>query len=162
MGHYSNFCTFEIASLINVPGHYLRKYSTCKVMNLRAESYSGQNVPVSVSSQSVILAKMWFSQMYGDFVKFLVSNFSLEFWKSKFRIVKNWYIFWRLEKTFLRLSHLYMVSATPKICKTFSTFVTCNWIIGMFTMNNSQMFFVIFVCHLFCSTFIALILFLID
>ena len=22
----SNFCTFEIASLINVPGHYLRKY----------------------------------------------------------------------------------------------------------------------------------------
>ena len=24
--HYSNFCTFEIASLLNVPGHYLRKY----------------------------------------------------------------------------------------------------------------------------------------
>ena len=23
---YSNFCTFEIASLLNVPGHYLRKY----------------------------------------------------------------------------------------------------------------------------------------
>ena len=26
MEHYSNFCTFEIASLVNVPGHYLRKY----------------------------------------------------------------------------------------------------------------------------------------
>jgi hypothetical protein len=25
--HYSNFCTFEIASLVNVPGHYLTKYS---------------------------------------------------------------------------------------------------------------------------------------
>ena len=24
--HYSNFCTFEIASLVNVPEHYLRKY----------------------------------------------------------------------------------------------------------------------------------------
>ena len=24
--HYSNFCTFEIAILLNVPGHYLRKY----------------------------------------------------------------------------------------------------------------------------------------
>ena len=24
--HYSNFCTFEITSLVNVPGHYLRKY----------------------------------------------------------------------------------------------------------------------------------------
>ena len=24
--HYSNFCTFEIASLVNVLGHYLRKY----------------------------------------------------------------------------------------------------------------------------------------
>ena len=23
---YSNFCTFEIARLVNVPGHYLRKY----------------------------------------------------------------------------------------------------------------------------------------
>ena len=23
--HYSNFCTFEIASLVNVPGHYLRR-----------------------------------------------------------------------------------------------------------------------------------------
>jgi hypothetical protein len=28
--HYSNFCTFEIASLVNVPGHYLRKYGTYK------------------------------------------------------------------------------------------------------------------------------------
>ena len=26
--HYSNFCTFEIVSLVNVPGHYLRKYGT--------------------------------------------------------------------------------------------------------------------------------------
>ena len=26
MEHYSNFWTFEIASLPNVPGHYLRKY----------------------------------------------------------------------------------------------------------------------------------------
>ena len=26
--HYSNFCTFEIASLVNVPGHYLRKYGS--------------------------------------------------------------------------------------------------------------------------------------
>ena len=24
--HYSNFYTFENASLVNVPGHYLRKY----------------------------------------------------------------------------------------------------------------------------------------
>ena len=24
--HYSNFCTFEIASIVNVPRHYLRKY----------------------------------------------------------------------------------------------------------------------------------------
>ena len=24
--HYSNFCNFEIDSLVNVPGHYLRKY----------------------------------------------------------------------------------------------------------------------------------------
>ena len=24
--HYSNFCTFEIVSLLNVLGHYLRKY----------------------------------------------------------------------------------------------------------------------------------------
>ena len=31
MEHYSNFCTFEITSLLNVPGHYLRKYgSLCK------------------------------------------------------------------------------------------------------------------------------------
>ena len=28
MEHYSNFWTFEIASLPNVPGHYLRKYGT--------------------------------------------------------------------------------------------------------------------------------------
>ena len=28
--HYSNFCTFEIASLVNVPGHYLRKYGILK------------------------------------------------------------------------------------------------------------------------------------
>ena len=28
MEHYSNFCTFEIASLVNVPGHYLRKYGS--------------------------------------------------------------------------------------------------------------------------------------
>ena len=27
-GHYSNFCTFEITSFVNVPGHYLRKYGT--------------------------------------------------------------------------------------------------------------------------------------
>ena len=27
--HYSNFCTFEIASLFNVPRHYLRKYGNC-------------------------------------------------------------------------------------------------------------------------------------
>ena len=26
MEHYSSFCTFEIASLPNVLGHYLRKY----------------------------------------------------------------------------------------------------------------------------------------
>ena len=26
MKHYSNFCTLEIASLVNVPGQYLRKY----------------------------------------------------------------------------------------------------------------------------------------
>ena len=26
--HYSNFCTFEIASLVNVPRHYLRKYGS--------------------------------------------------------------------------------------------------------------------------------------
>ena len=26
--HYSNFGTFENASLLNVPGHYLRKYGT--------------------------------------------------------------------------------------------------------------------------------------
>jgi hypothetical protein len=32
--HYSNFCTFEIASLVNVPGHYLRKYSMCRAMKL--------------------------------------------------------------------------------------------------------------------------------
>ena len=30
MEHYSNFCTFEIASLRNVLGHYLRKYSNIK------------------------------------------------------------------------------------------------------------------------------------
>ena len=28
--HHSNFCTFEIASLVNVPGHYLRKYGMLK------------------------------------------------------------------------------------------------------------------------------------
>ena len=28
MEHYSNFCTFELASLVNVLGHYLRKYGT--------------------------------------------------------------------------------------------------------------------------------------
>ena len=27
--HYSNFCTFEIASLLNVPRLYLRKYGIC-------------------------------------------------------------------------------------------------------------------------------------
>ena len=26
--HYSNFCTFEIASLLNVLGNYLRKYGS--------------------------------------------------------------------------------------------------------------------------------------
>ena len=26
MEHDSNFCTFEIASLVNVPRHFLRKY----------------------------------------------------------------------------------------------------------------------------------------
>ena len=30
--HYSNFCAFEIASLLNVPGHYLRKYG---ILNLK-------------------------------------------------------------------------------------------------------------------------------
>ena len=24
--HYSNFCTFDIVCLVNVPGHYLMKY----------------------------------------------------------------------------------------------------------------------------------------
>ena len=33
--HYSNFCTFEIASLVNVPGHYLRKYGTYAVWQYR-------------------------------------------------------------------------------------------------------------------------------
>ena len=28
--NYSYFCTFEIASLVNVPGHYLRKYGKCE------------------------------------------------------------------------------------------------------------------------------------
>ena len=28
-GHYSNFCTFEISNLVNVPGHYLRKCGIC-------------------------------------------------------------------------------------------------------------------------------------
>ena len=28
--HYSNYCTFEIARLLNVPGHYLRKYGMYK------------------------------------------------------------------------------------------------------------------------------------
>ena len=28
MAPYSNFCTFEIVSLVNVPGHYLRKYGS--------------------------------------------------------------------------------------------------------------------------------------
>ena len=27
--HYSNFCTFEIATLLNVPEHYLRIYGIC-------------------------------------------------------------------------------------------------------------------------------------
>ena len=27
--YFFNFCTFEIANLVNVPGHYLRKYATC-------------------------------------------------------------------------------------------------------------------------------------
>ena len=26
--HYSNFCTFKIASLVNVPRHYWRKYGS--------------------------------------------------------------------------------------------------------------------------------------
>ena len=34
--HYSNVCTFEIASLVNVPGHYLRK---CGMYNMAV--YSG-------------------------------------------------------------------------------------------------------------------------
>ena len=29
--HYSNFGTFEIASLLNVPGHYLRRYGIFNV-----------------------------------------------------------------------------------------------------------------------------------
>ena len=28
MKHYSNFGTFKIASLVDIPGHYLRKYGT--------------------------------------------------------------------------------------------------------------------------------------
>ena len=28
--HYSKFVTFENASLLNVPGHYLRKYGICR------------------------------------------------------------------------------------------------------------------------------------
>ena len=30
--YYSNFCTFEIASLVNFPGHYLRKYGILLLM----------------------------------------------------------------------------------------------------------------------------------
>ena len=33
MEHYSNFWTFEIASLPNVPGHYLRKYGILFLSN---------------------------------------------------------------------------------------------------------------------------------
>ena len=32
--HYSNFGTFEIASLVNVPRHYLRKYGIFKKTSL--------------------------------------------------------------------------------------------------------------------------------
>ena len=28
--HYSNFCNFANASLVNIPGHYLRKYNIQK------------------------------------------------------------------------------------------------------------------------------------
>ena len=35
MEHYSSFCTFEIAILANVLGHYLRKYGTWHHSTLR-------------------------------------------------------------------------------------------------------------------------------
>ena len=43
--HYSNFCTFEIASLVNVPGHYLRKYGihlTCLKCHMDADKLMGE------------------------------------------------------------------------------------------------------------------------
>ena len=34
--HYSNFCTFEIASFVNVPGYYLRKFGKLKIVSIIA------------------------------------------------------------------------------------------------------------------------------
>ena len=37
--HYSNFCTFEINSLVNVPGRYLRKYGTQVTSNINGDFF---------------------------------------------------------------------------------------------------------------------------
>ena len=50
MEHYSNFCTFEIASLPNVPGLYLRKYGKYSRTNVNVINFQdiqdGKNIDV--------------------------------------------------------------------------------------------------------------------
>jgi hypothetical protein len=44
--HYSNFCTFEIASLAIVPGHYSRKYGIGKNQKLcQNKIQNGETLP---------------------------------------------------------------------------------------------------------------------
>ena len=44
MEHYSNVWTFEIASLPNVPGHYLRKYGEGKQAHFPTRIPEGINI----------------------------------------------------------------------------------------------------------------------
>ena len=62
--HYSNFGTFEIASLVNVPGHYLRKYgnyfasdekTTCSWG--KRQTKTENNLKKEVSKNQILLVK---------------------------------------------------------------------------------------------------------
>ena len=54
MKHYSNFSNFEIASLDNVPGHYLRKYEVLR--SLLTGSWKKIN-------QNIVKSNVWFVTM---------------------------------------------------------------------------------------------------
>ena len=55
--HYSNLCTFEIASLVNVPGNYLREYDMqLKRWPLKEQTF--EYVPLLKPARPLLLVLM--------------------------------------------------------------------------------------------------------